>query len=647
MKKISWLLKSAIFLFVSFIVVMVGLYTYAFFSPKLELKTSGKFFLYDKNDTLVYQGSSSSEWVNLEDMSPDLIDAVISIEDKNFYKHHGFDYLRIVKAMMTNIKSKSIVQGASTISMQYIKNMYLDFDQTWSRKIEEAFLTLELETHYDKDEILEGYLNTINYGNGNYGIGNASQYYFNKKPKDLTLEEAIILAGIPNNPSNYNPLSNYDLSISRANIVADAMVKNKKITEDKRNALFQNTIAVYGKREQSNLQTLMYYQDAVLQELQNIKEIPLSLVEAGGLKVYTNLDMNIQKNMEESVIKNITTENLQAASVYIDPQTGAVRALIGGVDYASSQYNRATQSIRQVGSTMKPILYYAALENGLTSSSTFLSEPTTFALSNNKTYAPKNYNNKYANDNITMTTAIAYSDNIYAVKTHLFLGEETLVDTAHKMGIKGDLQAVPSLALGTGELNMLDFANAYTTLASGGYQRDLFFIKKIEDLDGNVLYEHKETNNLVLNPNYVFILNEMLTATYNSAFKDYNNPTLINLSSKISRKYSIKTGTTDSDFWIAGYNPDALVLVWSGYDDNAKVPTGGGNAVRNIWLDTMETSLKDTEKKWYDIPDNVVGVPLDAISGKKAVDPNHTNIYYFVKGTDGNEQFVSKENSSE
>lgn len=647
MKKLSWVLKSAIFLFVSFIVVMVGLYTYAFFSPKLELKTSGKFFLYDKNDTLVYQGSSSNEWVNLEDMSPDLIDAVISIEDKNFYKHHGFDYLRIVKAMINNIKSKSIVQGASTISMQYIKNMYLDFDQTWSRKIEEAFLTLELETHYDKDEILEGYLNTINYGNGNYGIGNASQYYFNKKPKDLTLEEAIILAGIPNNPANYNPLSDYDRAISRANIVADAMVKNKKISEDERNSLFQNKIAVYGKREQSNLQTLMYYQDAVLQELQNIKEIPLSLVEAGGLKVYTNLDMNIQKNMEEAVIKNITTENLQAASVYIDPQTGAVRALIGGLDYASSQYNRATQSIRQVGSTMKPILYYAALENGLTSSSTFLSEPTTFALSNHKTYAPKNYNNKYANDNITMTTAIAYSDNIYAVKTHLFLGEETLVDTAHKMGITGNLQAVPSLALGTGELNMLDFANAYTTLASGGYQRDLFFINKVEDLEGNILYEHKETNHLVLNPNYVFILNEMLTATYNSAFKDYNNPTLINLSSKISRKYSIKTGTTDSDFWIAGYNPDALVLVWSGYDDNSKVPTGGGNAVRNIWLDTMETSLKDTEKRWYEIPDNVVGIPLDAISGKKAVDPNHTNIYYFVKGTDGNEQFVSKENSSE
>ena len=167
-------------MFISFIVIILGLYTYAFLSPKMELRTAGQYYIYDRKDDLIYQGSSTSKWVDIEDINYNLLNAVVSIEDKNFYDHHGFDYLRIAKAMYTNIKNGKITQGASTISQQYVKNIYLDFDSTWARKIEEAFLTLELEVHYDKKEILEGYLNTINYGQGNYGVANASRYYFNK-----------------------------------------------------------------------------------------------------------------------------------------------------------------------------------------------------------------------------------------------------------------------------------------------------------------------------------------------------------------------------------------------------------------------------------------------------------------------------------
>ena len=180
MKVLRFMMKSCIFGFLSFIIVIVGLYTYAYLSPKLELRTAGQFYLYDSKDELVYQGSKTRKWVDLEDVNYNLINAVVSIEDKNFYKHHGFDYLRIAKAMYQNIKNGKITQGASTISQQYIKNIYLDFNTSWKRKIEEAFLTLELEVHFTKDEILEGYLNNINYGQGNYGIGNASRYYFNK-----------------------------------------------------------------------------------------------------------------------------------------------------------------------------------------------------------------------------------------------------------------------------------------------------------------------------------------------------------------------------------------------------------------------------------------------------------------------------------
>src|SRR5574344_1488185 len=190
------------------IICIIGLYIWAYFSPSLDIKTTGQYYLYDDEDKIIYQGSGTSKWVSLSDISDNMKKAIISIEDKNFYKHMGFDYLRIFKAFLSNIKNKEITAGASTISQQYVKNLFLDFDQTWERKIEEALLTLKLEVHYSKKQILEGYLNTINYGQGNYGIENASEYYFNKKAKDLSLEEAIILAGIPKSPENYNPVSN-------------------------------------------------------------------------------------------------------------------------------------------------------------------------------------------------------------------------------------------------------------------------------------------------------------------------------------------------------------------------------------------------------------------------------------------------------
>lgn len=651
MKKVSFLIKSCIFLCTLGIITIIALYTYAYFSPKIELKSSNQFYIYDNDEKIVYEGSGTTKWVDLEDISPNLINAVISIEDKNFYKHQGFDYLRIAKAMFNNLKNRNIMQGASTISQQYIKNMYLDFDKTWKRKIEEAFLTLELEMHYSKDEILEGYLNTINYGQGNYGVENASEYYFNKSAKDLSLEEAAILAGIPKNPSNYNPVSHLDKSLKRANLVLDAMVKNNYLKEeDKKNISFDN-LEIVGKNNNKNLQTLMYYQDAVLDELKTLDNIPKSLMDAGGLKIYTTLDLNAQETLENAILNNMDEDNeLEVASIIINPQNGGVSALVGGKDYAKSQYNRAIASKRQVGSTMKPLLYYSALENDFTASTTFLSAPTTFSLANNKTYSPSNYNDKYANKDITMAAAIAYSDNIYAVKTHLFLGEENLVDMAKKMGIKTKLEANASLPLGTSEIPMIDFANAYTTLASGGYKRDIHFIKKVEDLNGNVLYKYKKDKDLVLNENYVYILNELLTSTYNSAFVDYNSPTVMSLSSQLSKKYAIKTGSTGSDCWIVGYNKKHLMMVWNGYDDSREVKVSDGSISKKIWLDTSEEVLKDKDDTWYKAPKNIIGIPLNAITGMYDEKSKNSNIFYFVKGTEPGakkEISVSKNTTSE
>lgn len=645
----KFLIKSFIFLFISFVVLLIGLYTYAYLSPKLDLKTSGSLYLYDNKNDLVYQGSRSNEWANLEDISDNLKNAVIAVEDKNFYNHHGFDYLRIAKAMLTNIKKKSIVQGASTISQQYIKNLYLDFDKTWKRKAEEAMLTLELEVHYDKDDILEGYLNTINYGQGNMGIVNASSYYFNKKPSELTLEEAIMLAGIPKNPAGYNPVSNYEASLKRAWVVAKSMLNNGYIDEDTYNNLFKEKLKIFGQTKNNNLQMIMYYQEAVLNELSNIKKIPASLINAGGLKIYTTLDLEEQTSLENNILNNKVDDELQVASVIVDPKTGAVKALTGGMNYAKSQYNRALKSKRQVGSTMKPFLYYAALENNMTMSSSFRSEETTFNLANGKTYAPQNAGNIYASKEITMAAALALSDNIYAVKTNLFLGVDKMIDVAKRTGINANLDEVASLPLGTSEINILDYATGYTTFASGGYQKELYFIEKIEDIDGNVLYEHEDKNRLVINPNYTYILNEMMTSTTNDAYVDYTTPTALNIASTLTHKYALKTGSTNTDYWIVGYNPDRLMMMWMGYDNNKEVNGNVRNNAKKIWALTIEESLNSINTTWYETPKNVVAIPLDAVTGKTTNNQNKVALYYYVKGTEpgvNKEQYVIKEENS-
>lgn len=642
----KFLIKSFIFLFISFVVLLIGLYTYAYLSPKLDLKTSGSLYLYDNKNDLVYQGSRSNEWANLEDISDNLKNAVIAVEDKNFYNHHGFDYLRIAKAMLTNIKKKSIVQGASTISQQYIKNLYLDFDKTWKRKAEEAMLTLELEVHYDKDDILEGYLNTINYGQGNMGIVNASSYYFNKKPSELTLEEAIMLAGIPKNPAGYNPVSNYEASLKRAWVVAKSMLNNGYIDEDTYNNLFKEKLEIFGQTKNNNLQMIMYYQEAVLNELSNIKKIPASLINAGGLKIYTTLDLKEQTSLENNILSNKVDDELQVASVIVDPKTGAVKALTGGMNYAKSQYNRALKSKRQVGSTMKPFLYYAALENNMTMSSSFRSEETTFNLASGKTYAPQNAGNIYASKEITMAAALALSDNIYAVKTNLFLGVDKMIDVAKRTGINANLDEVASLPLGTSEINILDYASGYTTFASGGYQKELYFIEKIEDIDGNVLYEHEDKNRLVINPNYTYILNEMMTSTTNDAYVDYTTPTALNIASTLTHKYALKTGSTNTDYWIVGYNPDRLMMMWMGYDNNKEVNGNVRNNAKKIWALTIEESLNSINTTWYETPKNVIAIPLDAVTGKTTNNQNKVALYYYVKGTEpgvNKEQYVVKE----
>lgn len=626
------------FLFISFILFIVGAFIYVNFSPKVQINTANNMILYDCNNEVFFKGNEAKEWINLSDISDELINATISTEDKNFYKHFGFDFLRILKASYINIVNGKTIQGASTITQQYAKNLFLDFDKTWKRKWDELWYTLRIESSYSKDEILEGYLNTINYGHGKYGIENASKYYFNKSASELSLAEASLLSGIPKAPSYYSPFINLDLAKERQLSILNLMVKNGFITEKERDDAYNFELVFNHSNEEKDLSTLMYYYDAVMDELDSISSIPKSYDDNSGLKIYTNLDLNTQKELENNVYENIPEDSeIEVASVVMNPQTGGIIALVGGKNYNISSYNRATDSKRQVGSTMKPYLYYAALESGFTTSSSFTSEATTFSFNNQKDYSPKNYNNVYGNKPISMAAAVAYSENIYAVKTHLFLGMNSLIDIARRVGITSKLEEVASLPLGTNEINIIEMAAGYSAFANLGHKIKPHFIEKVVDSKGNILYQANNEKEPVLNSSLVFILNNMLTVTYDPLFIDYNYPTAVSLASKLTHKYSLKSGTTNGDNWNIGYNSDVLCAVWVGYDDNRSLSTSEYKYSQNIWYKTVEKYElgKSIEDTWYKIPSNVSGVLVEPISGKPVTNNTEKKkLMYFIKGTE-------------
>lgn len=618
------------------VLLCVGIFVYIKTSPKPEIYSANNITLYDSTDTVFFQGNESKAWVSLDEISDNVIKSTIYTEDKNFYKHFGFDILRILKASYINITSGKTMQGASTITQQYAKNLFLDFDKTWKRKWDEMWYTMKIEANYSKDEILEGYLNTINYGHGMYGIENASKFYFNKSAKDLDLAEASILTGIPKSPANYSPIINFDLAKERQLNILELLVKNNIISEEEKNKAYNEELKFSGADEAEELTSVMYYQDAVLEELKNIDSIPLSYSDSKGLKIYTNLDLNAQRILEKNVKESIPdTSEIEASAVMMNPNTGAIIALLGGKNYNKSSYNRVISSKRQVGSTMKPYLYYAALENGFTSSSAFTSEKTTFTFSNQEPYSPSNYNNVYGNKPISMGTAIAYSENIYAVKTHLFLGEEALINVARRVGITSKLESVPSLPLGTNEISIVEMASGYSAFANLGYKVKGHLIEKVVDASGKVLYKANNKKELVLNSSLVFILNNLLTATYDKDYIDYNYPTAINLASKLTHKYGLKSGTTNTDTWYIGFNNDVVTAVWAGYDDNRNIDKSDYKYARDIWYKSIEAYELGKGEAWYEMPDNISVVLVDPISGKPATDSSpKKKMMYFVKGTE-------------
>lgn len=626
MKKIFKVLSITLITTACLILV---LYLSAFLAGKPEIGKNYALELYDQQNDLFYASvnEQSGEWVDIDDVSQDFLYAIVDIEDKYFYYHPGFDPIGILRATFTNLKNGNLSQGASTITMQYVKNLFLTNEKTWERKIREAWLTMQVETHYQKEEILEGYINTVYFGAGIYGIQNASQYFFSKDAKDLNIQEASLLAGIVNGPELYSPTRNPKLVKERQALVLNAMAQNGHLSQTELDHLLLLETPLKLNQKKIQNQTLGYFKDQVLAELDYLGFDEKDCLK-DGLKVYTTLDTEMQMAISQAMDETLKdNDELQSAMVIIEPNSGALRALAGGKDYQVSQYNRATMAQRQMASTVKPVLYYEALANGFTPISKFMSEKTTFRLKNDQVYAPTNYNDEYPNKEITMLDAIGTSDNIYAVKTHLFLGEETLAARLQSFGYQ-DAKAIPALALGCVETSPLALARMYNCFASLGTYYEDYCIERIENQHGQVIYKHQIESRKLLNEDLCLVLNQTLTAPFDEKLMDVTLPTMIQFKSDIP--YAAKTGTSDWDNWTVVFNPQIVMCVWIGYDDGRPLENNNRFLGREIFQTVSQATQKAENNPWYQPNENIVQLPIDPLTGEFASDGT---IYWFYQPT--------------
>lgn len=603
--------------------VVVFIYAISYAMPAPSLGQGHYIKMYDQDHKLFYQSNQQSNDVELKDVSSHFLASIVAVEDHRFYSHRGFDPIGILRAIKSNLTSGSKSQGASTISQQYSRLLFLTNEKTWTRKMTEAFLTTRLESHYDKDTILQGYINTVFFGHGVYGIKNASHYYFNKEPSQLDLNEASMLAGVINGPSYFSPFLSKEGAKKRQKVVLNKLVEVGYINQSQADQVYQTPFQLNKNPSSSLNEDYPYYRDTVINELKDLDLYKESYINR-GLNIVTTLNQSTQKELNKVTNEQMKERNeLEISSIILDTKTSSVLALVGGKDYSHSQFNRATKASRQIASTMKPLLYYIALENGFTPTTKFKSEPTTFQLDNGETYAPTNFSQKYANDDVTLAQAIAVSDNIYAVKTHLFLGEQSLVNLLQKFGFN-HISPHPSLALGTLNTNVYRLSSMYATLGNVGVYNDVHTIQKVYTDDGEVLYEYQPQNKELLNKETCLILSQLLTSPFDKAFNTYASATMASYPTKAT--FAVKTGTSPFDSLCAGYNPNYTIVSWSGFDDNRELNMTLDKRVPKVIFQTMANYLQK-EEVWYEPTPKIKQMPIDPISGQY----NEKGITYWFK----------------
>ena len=525
-------------------------------------------------------GALYGDTVTIGDLTPAVIAAILSIEDRRFYNHIGIDPIGLVRAFIANIRAGRVVQGGSTITQQVAKNLFLTPERTMARKIKEALLAFWLERTFSKDEILSLYLNRVYFGSGLYGIDAAAFAYFQRKPSELSIYQSAMIAGIVKAPSKFNPKTSISLANSRAKVVLNAMVDNgfitlsqaKKATQDQ-NYLVPPMGIVNGS----------YFSDWVVSQLDEL----LGHIDK-DLVVYTTLDSTLQEHVE-STLSSALQNGLgprdpdQGAALIMKPD-GAVRAMVGGYDYKTTQFNRATQARRQPGSAFKPIVYLAGLEAGLLPTDFLDDSPVDIT-----GWSPKNFSNTYQGT-VTLAEALSKSLNTVAVRVALEAGPKAVANTAKRLGVSSPLSLDLGLALGTSEVSLLELTAAYAPFSNGGVAIAPYGIESIESRDGNVLY-FREGRGLgrVAASDHIIMMNNMLSKVMVDG---------TGRRARLNRPSAGKTGTSQNfrDAWFIGYTPDLIVSVWVGNDDGKgmnKVTGGGMPAI--IWRDIMEYAHKDKQ----------------------------------------------------
>jgi penicillin-binding protein 1A len=571
---------------------------------------------------------------------PDLLKkALIVTEDRSFYRHNGIDLKGILRAAVRDIKAGRFVEGASTITQQLAKTLFLKPRKTLLRKAKEAFLSFQIERRYTKGEILELYLNQVYFGSGAYGVEAAAKIYFGRSVSDLNLPECALLAGLPKSPSRYSPLVDPELAIKRRNIVLKQLMDTGVITPSDCSVAIKSPLNL-AKQNKTSIKA-PYFVEYVKEFLENT--IGSSRLYKKGLRVVTTLNYTMQQMAEHAVEKGLSNLEKkmkhrgiknpapQCALVSLDVATGGILAMIGGRNFSKSAFNRATEAKRQPGSAFKPIVYAFAIEQGFPQNKIILDAPVAFNIGNREKYwQPKNFSGTYEGE-MTLRKALALSKNIPAVRLIEMLGPSSVAGFAHTLGIVSPLNQNLSLALGTSGVTLMNLTAAYSAFPNNGKFIEPYSVAEVVDKAGRVVWRAKPEERIAMSRATAAIMTDMLgNVIQNGTGRK---------AKIIQRPVAGKTGTTDEfkDALFIGFSPSVTTGVWVGRDAFTTLGKGetGARAALPIWIDFMTGALNDKPIQYFDIPDDVVVVPIDPLTGRLAPDDDpHAVKAFFKKGTE-------------
>jgi penicillin-binding protein 1A len=565
--------------------------------------------------------------IPLEEIPQHLIDAFIATEDRKFFSHWGVDIFGIARAMFANIREGQVVQGASTITQQLARNLLNRYDQSLSRKIKEALLAMQIERLYSKDEILELYLNQIYFGSGSHGVEAAARNIFGKHARDLDIGEATLIAGLPKNPLQYSPFYQPEKALNRRRVVLEAMVNCDMLSKEAADSIADAPIDVLSASDQGEYAA--YFLEYVRKYLE--EKYGADRLYNDGLQVYTTLDPFLQRVAEDSMESNLLKleashtypqtkatyqamldsgnaepslpDYLQSAVIAIEVQTGHIRAMIGGRSFKHSKFNRAVQARRQPGSSFKPFVFLAAIDNGYTPADIVLDAPIVLELPNGDVWKPRNFTETFEGE-VSLRHALAKSINVASARLVLSIGPLTVINFARKLGVKSPLDNVYSIALGSSDVTLLEMTNAFATLAAGGVRAEPIAVKKVLDRDGAVLEENPIYREEVLSPQDAYLITNMLESVINEGTGQ--SARLMGFSEHAAGK----TGTTNdcTNGWFLGYTTELAVGVWTGFEENRTMGRGmyGGRVSLPTWTDIMKAYYIDHHAEPFPEPPGIV-----------------------------------------